>query len=135
MHIPMQSGRVSFAGHSYEQLVGPFYDITGLAQWWGVSRQAIAAGVADGTVIACQLVGGQWVYPTWQCTGSGEVHPHLIALWTILRAAVDPWSCAVWLRSPQPELDGLGAADWITGGHSHEAALKLARSDARRWAA
>ncbi|WP_186626586.1 hypothetical protein [Rhodococcus sp. BP22] len=71
--------------HIYDQLVGPFYDTAGLTQWWGLSRQAIAKAAAAGTVIACQLDGGGWVYPTWQFTESGTVHPDLLTLWSTLR--------------------------------------------------
>lgn len=120
---------------TYDQLVGPFYDTTGLTQWWGISRQAVNKAVAAGTVIACRLDGGSWVYPTWQFTDSGTVHPRLITLWSTLRAAADPWTCAVWLRSPQPELDGRSAAEWIADGHPHESVMALASADARRWAA
>lgn len=122
-------------GHIYDQLVGPFYDTAGLTRWWGVSRQAISKAVASGSVIACRLAGGQWVYPTWQFTDSGTVHPHLVKLWTTLVAAADPWTCAVWLRSAHPELDDRSAVDWIADGHPIEAVLELARVDAERWAA
>ncbi|MBF0662195.1 MULTISPECIES: hypothetical protein [unclassified Rhodococcus (in: high G+C Gram-positive bacteria)] len=121
--------------HVYDQLIGPFYDTAGLTQWWGVSRQAVNKAVATGSVIACQLDGGGWVYPTWQFTDTGTVHPHLLTLWRTLRDAADPWTCAVWLRSPQPELDDRTAADWIVDGHPLDAALELARADAQRWAA
>ncbi len=121
--------------HVYDQLVGPFYNTTGLTQWWGVSRQAVNKAVVANTVIACRLDAGQWVYPTWQFRASGTVHPHLITLWKTLRVAADPWTCAVRLRSPQSELGNRSAADWIAGGHPHESALALARADAQRWAA
>lgn len=121
--------------HVYDQLVGPFYDTGGLTRWWGVSRQAVNKSVSGGTVIACRLDDGQWVYPTWQFTDSGTVHPHLITLWSTLRAAADPWTCAVWLRSPQPGLGDRNAVEWIAEGHPLDPALTLARADAQRWAA
>ncbi|BBE48934.1 MULTISPECIES: hypothetical protein [Rhodococcus] len=122
------------SSHVYDHLVGPFYDTTGLTQWRGVSRQAINRAVSAGTVIACRLDGGQWGYPTWQFTDSQTVHPHLIALWQTLRESADPWTCAIWLRSPQEELGDRSAADWITSGHPVDPALELARADAQRWA-
>lgn len=119
----------------YDKLVGPFYDTAGLTQWRGVSRQAIHKAVAAGTVIACQLDGGRWVYPTWQFTDSRTTHPHLAALWSTLRATADPWNCAIWLRTPQPELGDRSAVDWVTEGHPLGPVLELARADAHRWAA
>lgn len=121
--------------HIYDRLVGPFYDTAGLTQWWSVSRQAVNKAVAADSVIACRLADGQWVYPTWQFTDTGTVHPHLIVLWKILRVAADPWTCAIWLRSPQPELDDRSASDWITEGNPLDTAMALADADAARWAA
>lgn len=122
------------ASHVYNELVGPFYDITGLTRWWGVNRQTVNEAVATGAVIACQLDGGQWVYPVWQFIDSGAAHPHLITLWATLRAAADPWTCAVWLCTPQSELDDQSAVRWIAHGHFFEAVLALARADAQHWA-
>jgi hypothetical protein len=121
--------------HVYDQLVGPFYDTAGLTRWWGVSRQAVNKAVAVGSVIACRLDDGQWVYPTWQFTDAGTVHPHLIALWRRLRVAADPWTCAIWLRSPQSELGDRSAADWIGDGHPLDTVMAQADADAQRWAA
>ncbi|UDF21577.1 hypothetical protein [Rhodococcus qingshengii] len=118
----------------YDHLVGPFYDTTGLAQWQGVSRQAVNKAVAAGRLIACRLDGRRWVYPTWQFTGTKTVHPHLISLWTTLRTSSDPWTCAAWLRSPQSELGDRSAVDWIIDGHPLEKALELADAEAQwRW--
>lgn len=118
----------------YDQLVGPFYDTAGLTRWWGVSRQAVNKAVAAGTVIACRLADGQWVYPSWQFTSDGTVAPQLVTLWKTLRTAADPWTCAVWLRTPQPEFGGGSAADWIADGYPVDRVLALARADAQRWA-
>ncbi|MDG3010695.1 hypothetical protein G4X40_11095 [Rhodococcus sp. D2-41] len=123
------------ATHVYDQLVGPFYDTSGLTRWWGISRQSVNKSVAAGSVIACRLDDGQWVYPTWQFTAAATVHPHLITLWKALRGAADPWTCAVWLRSPQAELGDRSVADWVISGEPVEAALELARADVARWSA
>ncbi|MCK0091203.1 hypothetical protein HCA61_16765 [Rhodococcus sp. HNM0563] len=120
--------------HVYDLLVGPFYDTGGLTRWWGISRQAVNKAVAAGTVIACRLADdGPWVYPTWQFTAEGTVHPHLITLWKILREAADLWTCAVWLRSRQPGLGDRTAVEWVTDGHPVDTALALASADAERW--
>ncbi|MCJ0980481.1 hypothetical protein MTX35_22480 [Rhodococcus sp. ARC_M12] len=119
---------------SFDQLVGPYYDTSGLTQWWGVSRQAVARAASSGDVIACQLDGGGWVYPAWQFTDSGTVYPDLVTLWSILHAAADAWTCATWIRSPLADLDGRSAAQWVTEGRPIEPVLELARADARKWA-
>lgn len=121
--------------HVYDQIVGPFYDTAGLTRWWNISRQAVSKKVAANTLIACQLDDGQWVYPVWQFTGSGTAHPALIEVWRVLRAAADPWTCAMWLRAPQEMLGGKTAADWLTADNPAEPVLVAARADAQRWAA
>ncbi|NKS54637.1 hypothetical protein GS500_17495 [Rhodococcus hoagii] len=121
--------------HVYDQIVGPFYDTAGLTRWWRVSRQAVSKKVATNTVIACRLDDGQWVYPTWQFTDGGAVHPALVEVWRILRAAADPWTAALWLCTPQDGLDGRSAADWLTGGGPIDPVRAVARADAQRWAA
>ncbi|MDV6305358.1 hypothetical protein R3P93_22570 [Rhodococcus cerastii] len=85
------------------------------------------------TTIACKLDDGQWVYPTWHFTSARTVHPHLTTLWKTLRAAADPWTCAVWLRTAQSTLGDRNAVDWVTGGRSVEEPLALARPDVERW--
>ncbi|WP_241387694.1 hypothetical protein [Rhodococcus sp. CH91] len=119
--------------HIYDQIVGPFYDTAGLTRWWGISRQAVSKKVATHTLIACQLDEGQWVYPVWQFTSSGTVHPTLIPVWKTLRAAADPWTCALWLCAPQDALDGRTAAQWLTEDRPLEPVLTAARADAQRW--
>lgn len=121
--------------HVYDQIVGPFYDGSGLTRWWKISRQALNKRVATGAVIACQLDDGQWVYPAWQFTTGGGVHPELIEMWRTLRSAADPWTCALWLRSPNDALDGQRPAHWVTSGNPTSPALAAARADAQRWAA
>lgn len=77
--------------HICDHLVGPYYDTAGLTQWWGGNKQAITKAASTGTVIACQLDEGGWVYPTWQFTDdAGTMHPDLLTLWSILRATGDP---------------------------------------------
>lgn len=122
-------------GHIYDQLVGPFYNTSGLTQWWGVSRQAVAKAASTRAVIACQLDGGRWVYPTWQFSDSGTVYPDLLTLWSTLCAEADAWTCATWLRSPLAVLDDRSSVQWVAEGRSIEPVLELARAAARRWAA
>lgn len=119
--------------HPYDRLVGPFYDTTGLTRWLGVSRQSVNKSIGAATTIACKLDDGQWVYPTWQFTSARTVHPHLITLWKTLRAAADPWTCAMWLRTAQSALGDRSAVDWVTGGRPVEEPLALAHADVERW--
>jgi hypothetical protein len=119
--------------HIFDQKIGPFYDTAGLIRWLGTTRQALAKRVQVGTLIACQLEDRQWVYPTWQFTTSGALHPGLADVWKVLRTGADPWTCALWLRTPAGQL-GSTAVDAVIAGRVDDV-LRIARIDAARWAA
>lgn len=121
--------------HVYDQLVGPFHDTAGLVRWLGVTRQALAKRTTAGTLIGCQLADGTWVYPAWQFTATGVPHPDLLSLWQVLRTGADPWTCASWLRAPNPALGGCDAVTHILEEHPVDPALDAAHADAERWAA
>lgn len=122
-----------------DEAVGPFYDTNGLSEWIGASRQALDGKRKRNSIIACQLEGGRWVYPTWQFDDEGSPHQDLIAVWRTLRGPAerpnaDPWTCALWLRSPHPELNDRTPADSLLSGGHRERVHVLARRDAARWA-
>jgi hypothetical protein len=121
--------------------VGPFYSAAGVAQGIGVPELEVVESAAADMIIGVQLDDGAWVFPEWQFD-SFAVAAALIVLWTALRAGADRWTCVTWLRSPQPELDGCNAVDWVvaaindgTDGQPLDLVLDLARADAQRWMA
>jgi hypothetical protein len=121
-------------GHPYDRLVGTFHDTDGLAQWRSVAPETITTAALGDRLVACQLDGGGWVFPVWQFTDAGEARPEVLALWAVLRAGGDRWMCALWLRSPQPELGDRTALDWLDDGRPVDAALDLARAAVLVWA-
>ena len=51
--------------------LGPFYDSRGAAQQLGgITKQALSDRRKTRTVLAMRAVGGRWLYPAWQFTGS-----------------------------------------------------------------
>lgn len=121
-------------GHPYDRIVGPFHDAAGLARWRGVAPEPITTAAQSDRLVACQLDGGGWVFPVWQFTDTAAVRPDVLALWAVLRTAADRWTCALWLRSPHPELGDRTAIDWLDAGRSVDAVLPLARAAALAWA-
>lgn len=48
---------------------------------------------------------GQWLYPAWQFTGGGGIHPVLVPVLKALRG-LDRWAAGVWLVAAHPDLSG-----------------------------
>lgn len=121
--------------NAYDDLVGPFYDTSGLRKWLGLSRQALASRVDAGSLLACPTQDGQLVYPAWQFRSDGTTVPHLPTIIKILRPAIaSPWTIATWLRAPSEATGGLDAVTWLTDGGDPGLILAEARDDAARWA-
>ncbi len=122
--------------HVYDALVGPFYDTTGLRNWLGLTRQALASRVRAGSLLACPTQDNQLVYPAWQFRADGSTVPHLAEVIKILRrSASSPWTIATWLRSPDSQsTDGLDAVSWLNAGGDVQVIIEAARDDAARWA-
>lgn len=125
-------------GNIYDESVGPFYDTATLIRWLGISKQAVLKRAASGTLIACQLADHRRTraYPTWQFNADRTVIEHLPEVWKILRdGANDPWTAALWLCSPNRDLDGKTAVEHLRAGGDPAPVLASARDDAARWAA
>lgn len=87
----VRDDEVSIAGmHPMYATIGPFYDADGArAQLDGVDQLGLEARRESGAVLAMQTGDGSWLYPAWQFTGSGTVHPALVPVWR---------SCVPWIR-------------------------------------
>ena len=124
--------------HPYDTALGPFYDTTGLVQWLGVSRQALADRVRRGTLLACRTSDGHLLYPLFQFGRSGEVRAGLVDVIGVLgRAGADGWSIGAWLTTPSEAFGGESAVDHLVVRRSSRAAVSLvvaaATEDAVRW--
>lgn len=114
-------------------LVGPFYDTNGVATLLGVSVDALSAAREDGLLLGVQTSDGAWVYPTFQFTGD-RVDPALIPVFHIFRDS-PRWSAAVWLRTPDEDLDELSPVEWLRAGNPPDAVTRIAGHAAHHWAA
>lgn len=115
------------------QTLGPYYDSAGLQRRLSVTRQALHGRVERNTVLGVETDDGPRLYPVWQFGPDMRVLPGLPpVLQELHRVAEDGFSKAVWLTEPSPELDGLSAAQWLTGGKDAVTVLSLAHSDVER---
>jgi len=124
--------------HPYDTALGPFYDTSGLNQWLGVSRQALADRVRRGTLLACRTSDRHLLYPALQFGRTGQVRPGVVdAVGILSRAGADGWAMGAWLTSPTNAFGGESAVDHLVLHHSSQAAVDLvvavAQADAARW--
>jgi hypothetical protein len=89
-----------------------------LVQALGVSRQALAKRVANGTLLG--LPGrGTTLYPTWQFEVTADTvrvrRPvaEAFAAWVEEAGALDPYAVIAWAQTRQPELDDLTPLQYL----------------------
>ncbi len=122
--------RVLLASHAWTELLGPLYDVRGVMQVLGVTKQA----VSKRHLLALTTGSGRVVYPAFQFTG-GTVVPGLPSVLALLTPdVVSPWTLGAWLASPADELDGDRPIDVLAAGETAPV-LALAGDWARALAA
>ena len=88
----------------WDQLVGPFLRSEGVQARLGISRQAVAAKAARRRLLRTITADGEHLYPLWQFDRAGLV-PGLAEILALFpEQAVDGWTLAGWLRTPDPDL-------------------------------
>jgi hypothetical protein len=116
--------------------LAPFWSGTKVQRELGLkSRQALDERRKTGRVLALKTSDNHRIYPVSQFQRRGnrvEVKPELVSMLSVLRDH-DPWSVAVLLHTPAPELEDLTPLDWIRKGRETGAIEVLARRVAREW--
>jgi hypothetical protein len=88
----------------WDDLVGPFVRTTGVQGRLRISRQAVAAKAARRRLLRVITSDGDHLYPLWQFDGD-RLLPGLVDVIAMFpEEAVDGWTVAAWLRSPDPDL-------------------------------
>lgn len=93
----------------WDELVGPFIRAEGVRARLVISRQAVAAKAARRRLLRVVTADGDHLYPVWQFE-NGRLQPGLAEVLAMFpESAVDGWTLAAWLRTPDPDL---GEAPW-----------------------
>lgn len=106
------------------------------AELGNVTRQALNQRVQRGTLLGLPTSDGATVYPIFQFVRRGgkvDVRPGLRGMLKALHGQ-DPWTIAVALRTPAPELDGATPVDWEKRGGDESVLESLAEEMLREWA-
>lgn len=117
----------------WDDLVGPFLRSEGVQARLKITRQAVAAKAARRRLLRTITEDGEHVYPLWQFDRGRVVEglPEILALFP--ERAVDGWTLAAWLRTPDPDL-GEAPLDALLRGEG-ERVRTVARTAARALAA
>jgi hypothetical protein len=117
----------------WNELVGPFTRTEGVQARLNISRQAVASKAARRRLLRVITADDVHLYPVWQFAGHGVVRglPDVLALFD--EDAIDGWTLAGWLRTPEPDL-GEPPLDALMRGET-ERVLAVARVAARALAA
>ncbi len=118
------------------RLLAPFWSAVKVRQVFdGASRQLLAERRKSGTLLGLKTSDGDIVYPVFQFQqreGRVEVRPGLVPMLRVLRR-FDPWSVAVLLHAPAPELRGRTPLSWVREGRPAAPLIELAEAVAREW--
>lgn len=109
--------------------LAPFYTSDGAMRQLGdISKQALQQRRSHGSVLALRTGDGTWLYPAWQFTGAGSVHPVLAPVLRALRQ-VDGWVAGTWLVQPHPDLEGRSPREALRAGRPGPEVAELAAHD------
>lgn len=117
----------------WDELVGPFLRSEGVQARLDISRQAVAAKAARRRLLRTITVDGAHLYPLWQFDGHQLVTGLAETLALFPERAVDGWTLAAWLRTPEPDL-GAAPLDVLARGEL-DRVTPVARTAARALAA
>jgi len=117
-------------------LLAPFWSAEKTREALGSpSRAALADRRKNGTLLGLKTTDGVIVYPVAQFERRGgrvQVKAGLRPFLTGLKAH-DPWSVALLLHTPAPELDDLTPLEWVRKGLSPDPLRDYARRVAAEW--
>lgn len=117
----------------WDDLVGPFVRSEGVQARLKITRQAVAAKAARRRLLRTITAEGEHLYPLWQFDGDRVVDGLAEVLAMFPEPAVDGWTLAAWLRTPDADL-GEAPIDVLASGEL-ERVRAIARTAARALAA
>jgi hypothetical protein len=123
--------------HPFVELLGPFWSSAKVRAALGINtRQALDSRITSGSILGLPTSDRRLLFPVFQFVAHGEqvrVRPALAGMFSVLRSQ-DPWSVAVMVNTPAPELHDETPLAWARAGRDEGALVRLARAIEFEWA-
>jgi hypothetical protein len=132
-----RAARYAIAPLIWSALQGDTLDTTQVARYLGVSRQALAKRLTNGSILG--LPGrGTTHYPVWQFTPELKaVRADVREIFKIFIAelgSLDAYAVSAWMTTASEELNGLSPKDWLLKEDDPQSVYEAARRTAGRLA-
>jgi len=116
----------------WRKKLGPYLTSKEVQELIGVgTRQAVSDLAKRRRLLALTTKNGRVVYPAFQFSPSGRPYPVLPRVLGLLeKAAVDPYTIASWLTTPQTLLENETPARWLRSGRDPKLVVEAARRKA-----
>lgn len=116
---------------SFDEAVGPFYDLNGVARRTRLTTHTVRRRAQRHRLLACPTAEGRWVFPVFQFNPDGTVVAGLEQVLTALASGTqDRWQVALWLSTPNDQLNGRTPRAALRAG---AAVQSVAEQAASRW--
>lgn len=112
-----------------DSLIGPFASVESVAGRLGITLDDVTSRATQRQILRVISADGLDLYPLWQFDGDRLVAGLAEVLAFFPEDAVDGWTLAAWLRTPEPEL-GESPVDGLLRGAA--ASVKVAARTAAR---
>jgi hypothetical protein len=90
---------------SWDDLLGPFYRVSAVAQWIGVSDRVFRYRICTRQLIGLKMTDRTFLIPSFQFDADGHVPEGLREILTVLDPnGIDPWGDALLLGERRKEL-------------------------------
>ncbi len=118
---------------SFDEAVGPFYDANGAARRMRLTTQTVRRRAQCHRLLACPTTEDRLVFPVFQFNPDGTAVAGLEQVLTALASGTqDRWQVALWLSTPNDQLNGRTPRDALKAGAS-VAVQSVAEQTASRW--
>jgi hypothetical protein len=112
--------------NAWDELLGPFYRVSGMAQWLGVSERVVRYRISTRQLIGLKTTDRIFLVPSFQFDADGHVPEGLREIVTAMDPdGIDPWGDALLLRERRKEFGDRSSIEALRA-HQYDEVLAFA---------